>query len=84
MAAGAFLGHVCPAVGCPSRCSRRPGLGWLRRSNGEKRNWLFPLGCTTVQGSWMLPRSPGSHRPGNKLLSPGSHRPGNKLLKKYK
>jgi len=25
-------------------------------------NWLFPLGHTTVQGCWMLPRTPGSHR----------------------
>jgi len=61
--AGTVLGHVCPAVGCPGRGSRRPGLGWCRRSNGERRNWLFPLGCTTVQGCWMLPRTPDSHRP---------------------
>jgi len=24
---GNFLGHVCPAVGCPGGNSRRPGLG---------------------------------------------------------
>ena len=62
--AGTFLGHVCPAVGCPGRGSRRPGLGWIRHSNGERRSWLFPLGCTTVQGCWMLPRSLASHRQG--------------------
>jgi len=28
---GTFLGHVCPAVGCPGRGSRRPGLGWQSR-----------------------------------------------------
>jgi len=55
--AGTFLGHVCPAVGCPGQNSWRPGLGWCRRSMGEKRSWLFPLGYTTVQGCWMLPRS---------------------------
>ena len=47
-----FLRPVCPAVGCPGQGSRRPGLGWCRRSNGERRNWLFPLGCTTGQGCW--------------------------------
>ena len=36
---------------------------WCRRSNGERRNWLFPLGCTTVQCCLMPSRSPGSHRP---------------------
>ena len=62
--AGTFQEHVCPAVGCPGRNSRSPGLGWCRRSNGERRNWLFPLGCTTVQNCRMLPRSSSSHRPG--------------------
>ena len=57
-----FLEHVCPAVGCPGRNSRRPGLGWCRRYIGERKSWLFPLDYTTVQGCWMLPRSPGSHR----------------------
>jgi len=71
-----FLGHVCPAVGCPGRGSWRPGLGWCRRSNGERRNWLFPLGCTKVQGCWMLPKSPGSHRPGMLCCNP-SWRAGN-------
>ena len=46
--AGTFLGHVCPAVGCPDRGSRRPGLGWCRRSIGERRNCVFLLGCATV------------------------------------
>ena len=50
-----FLRPVCPAVGCPGQGSRRPGLGWCRRSNGERRNWLFPLGCTTVQGFGCCP-----------------------------
>jgi len=67
--AGTFLGHVCPAVGCPGRNSRRPGLGWCRCSNGERRNWLFPS-CTTVQGYWMLPRSPGSHSRGCCVVTP--------------
>jgi len=44
------------------RNSRRPGLGWCRRSIGE-RNWLFPSGYTAVQGCWMFSRSPDSHRP---------------------
>jgi len=70
---GTFLGHICPAVGCPGRGSRRPGLGWCRRSNGERINWLFPLSCTTVQGCWMLPRSPGSHRPGMFCCNPSLH-----------
>ena len=52
---GTFLEHVCPAVGCPGRNSRRPGLGWWRRSIGERRSWLFPLYYTTDQGWWMLP-----------------------------
>jgi len=59
-----FLGHICPAVDYHGRNSRRPGLGWCQRSNGDRRNWLFPLGCTTVQGCWMLPRTPGSRRLG--------------------
>ena len=46
--AGTFLEHVCPAAGCPGRNSRRPGLGWCRRSIGERRSWVFPLDCTTV------------------------------------
>ena len=62
--AGTFLGHVCLVVGCPGRRSRWPGLGWCQRSNSERRNWLFSLCCATVQDCWMLPRSPGSHRPG--------------------
>jgi len=76
MTAGTFLGHVCPTVGCPGRGSRRPGLGWCWHSNGERRNWLFPLGCTIVQGCWMLPRSPGSHCPGMLCCNP-SWRAGN-------
>ena len=49
MTAGTFLGHVCPAVGCPGRNSQRPGLGCCRRSIGERKNWLLPLSYTTVQ-----------------------------------
>jgi len=44
------FGHVCPAVGCPARDSRRPGLGWCPRSISERRNWLFPLDHAAVQG----------------------------------
>jgi len=73
---GTFLGHVCLAVGCPGQGLWRPGLGWCRCSNNERRNWLFPLGCTTVQGCWMLPRSPGSHCPGMLYCNP-SWRAGN-------
>ena len=50
--AGTFLGHVCPAVGCPGRNSRRRGLGWYRRFNGEKRNWLLLFGCTACGQTW--------------------------------
>jgi len=39
--AGTFQEHVCPAVGCPGRNSRRPGLGWCRHSIAEKRSCLF-------------------------------------------
>ena len=53
--AGTFLGHICPAVGCPGWNSWRPGPGWCRRSISERRNWLLPFGYTTVQGCWMLP-----------------------------
>jgi len=52
---GTFQERVCPAVGCPGRNTRRSGVGWCRRSIGERRNWLFPLGHATVQGCWMLP-----------------------------
>jgi len=57
-----FLEHACPAISCPGRNLRRPDPGWCRRSIGGRRNWLFPLGYVTVQGCWMLPRSPDSHR----------------------
>jgi len=30
---GIFLGHICPAVGCPGRHLRRPGLGRCRSLN---------------------------------------------------
>ena len=43
VSAGTFLEHVCSAVGCPGRNSRRPGPGWYRRSIGERRNWMLPL-----------------------------------------
>ena len=73
VSAATFLGHVCPTVDCPGRNSRRPGLGWCRRSNDERRNWLLPLGCTTAQCCWMSPRSPGSHRPGMLCCNPSWH-----------
>jgi len=57
--AGTFLEHVCPAVSGPGRNSWGPGPGWRRRSIGERKNWLFPYGLTTVQGCWMLPKSTG-------------------------
>ena len=71
--AGTILEHVCPAVGCPGRTSRRPGLYWCRHSNGEKRNWLFPLACTTVQGCWIIPTSPGSHHQRMLCCNPSWH-----------
>ena len=40
---GIFLEHVCQAVGCPGRHSRRPGPGWCRRSIDKKRKGLLPL-----------------------------------------
>jgi len=70
VAAGTFLEHVCPAVGCPGRNSPRPGLGWCRCSIGERRSWLIPLGYITDQGCWMLPRSPNSHRQGCFVVTP--------------
>jgi len=60
MTLGTFLEHVCPAVGCSGRNSRRPGLGWCRRSIGDRRSWLFPLGCCpevqafTVRGCFVV------------------------------
>ena len=62
MTTGTFLAHVYQAVVCPDRHSQEPGAGWCRRSIGERRNWLFPLGRTAARGCWMLPRSPGSDR----------------------
>jgi len=53
--------------------SRRSDLDWCQRSNGERRSWLFPLGCTTVQGCWMMPRSPGSSRQGKFCCNPSWH-----------
>ena len=44
MTAGTFLGHVYLAVGCPSRNSRRPGLGWCRRSNLQKKKLAVYFG----------------------------------------
>ena len=38
---GNFQEHVCPGIGCLGRNSRRPGLGWCRRSIGERRNCFF-------------------------------------------
>ena len=71
--AGTFQEHACRGVDCPRRNSRRPGLGWCQRSIGERRSWLFPLGYTTVQGCWMLPRSPGSHRQEMFCCNPSWH-----------
>jgi len=56
--AGTFLGHVYPAVGCPGRNSRRRDLGWCRRPNGERRNWLF---LWDVQQSKVVVCCPGVH-----------------------
>jgi len=63
-------GNFPRTVGCPGRNSRRPGLDWCRRSKVERRNLLFPFGYTTVQDCWMLPRNPGSHRPGMLCCNP--------------
>jgi len=60
--AGTFLEHVCPAVGCPGRHSRRSGTHWCRRSISERRNWTLHLGHRAVQRCWLLSSSPGSHR----------------------
>jgi len=49
MNAGSFLDHVCPAVGCPGRHSRKPGPRWCRCSISERRNWLFLLGHRAVK-----------------------------------
>jgi len=62
-----------PAVGCPGLNSRRSSMGWCRRSIGERSSWLFPLGYITVQGCWMLPRSPGSHGQGMFYCNPSWH-----------
>jgi len=59
---GIFPRTRLPAVGYPGRGSRRPGLGWCWRSIGERRNWLFTLDRTAVQGCMMFPRSQGSQR----------------------
>ena len=48
---GTLLEHVCQSVGCHGRHSRRPGLGRCRRSIGERRNWLHPLGYIVVSPS---------------------------------
>ena len=49
--------------------SRLSGLGWCRRSIGE-RSWLFPLGYITDQGYLVLPRRPGSPRQGMVCCNP--------------
>ena len=56
-----FVGHVCPAVGCPGRNSRRPGLGWCPRSIGERRG-LFPLSYT-IEQSRVVGCCPGVQAP---------------------
>ena len=73
VASGTFLVHACPAVGCPGRNSRTPGLDWCRRSIGERRSWLLSFGYTTVPGCWMFPRSPGSHRQAMFCCNPSWH-----------
>ena len=70
MTARTFPGHVCLAVGCPGQNSRRSGPGWCRRSIGDRRSWLFPLGHTAAQGCWMLPRNTSSHHQGMFCCSP--------------
>ena len=70
---GTFPEHVCPAVGWLGQNSQKLGLGWYRRSIGERRNWLFPLGYNTVQGCWVLPRTPGSHRQEMFCCNPSWH-----------
>ena len=62
MSAGTTHKHICQAVGCPCRHSRRADPGWCRRSIGGRRNWLFPSGRAAAQGYWLLPRSRRSHR----------------------
>ena len=39
----------CELITMEKKNSWRPGLGWCRRSNDEKRSWLFPLGWTVQQ-----------------------------------
>jgi len=51
--AGTFQEHVCPAVGCPGRNSRRPGLGWCRRSIGE-RSWVFPSSFEMTEKNYVI------------------------------
>ena len=70
---GTILEHFCPAVSCPGRNSRRPGLRWCRRSIGDRRICQFPLGYTKVQNCWMLLRSPGSHRQEMFCCNPSWH-----------
>ena len=50
---GTFLGHVCPAFGCPGGNSRtREGQVWVCADV-----LAVSFGLTTVQVCWMLPRS---------------------------
>ena len=51
---GAFLEHVCQAVICHGRHSRRPGQGWCRRSIG-RRSWPLPLGYSAAQTRGFCP-----------------------------
>jgi len=66
-------GRCCDHGNFPRKCLSGSRLSWPKLAKArsglvptfhERRNWLFPLGYTTVQGCWMLPRNPGSLRQG--------------------
>ena len=71
--AGTVWEHVCLAASRSGRNSRRPDPDWCRRSLSERRIWVFPLGYTTVQDCWMLPRSPDSQRQEMFCCNPSWH-----------
>ena len=69
-----FLEHVCQAVDCPGRHSRRPDASWCRRFTGERRNWNWlPFGSYSSPRLLVLARSPDSHRQGMFCCSPSWH-----------